>query len=525
MLRSFTLELDRDRSRAHRITFLLIICIGLVLRWHGLHAGQGFYHPAINDEVLAYRVALALLAGEGDAWYLGQPTFAGGQVPGPLWALFWAGSWLLGNRSIEGAMLVMILLNTVTIYLVYRLAQKLFDPGPALLAALLYATAPWTIFFSIGLWNPLPLAFLGVLLFLSLWQVTQQPQSRQIFWVCALCAAIPQFHMISMFYLPAVLLILWLCPTTLNRKWLLAGVAAGVLLYVPYLIGEYRHDWQNTRAILGGEPKPPSFSALKLLTIPATVLSNHPSRRAGQDSEDLFRLGDALFGHYSILLALNIMTLLVAFVVLGSFVMRLFHSLKEHGWSLKATYCHVPVQSFLGILLLLPWLLFILTGRNVSTRYTIIVLPLLFMLPILYLQRFSTQWRAIALKGYLPAITLINVYLVVGYYNFMDDQIRSAGTFMPSFRKLETVRSDLRERTGPAAHITLDVDNFKDSDPSRHDTAIALRDYVEVHQRYIEKIPGDAPVIRYRLQATEGSAVAPGTVYRSNGIALIQITP
>jgi 4-amino-4-deoxy-L-arabinose transferase-like glycosyltransferase len=525
MLRSFALEMDRDGTRAHRITLLLIICMGFLLRLHGLHAGQGFYHPAINDEILAYRAALALLAGEGDAWYLGQPTFAGGQVPGPLWALYWAGSWLLGSRSIEGAMLVTILLNTLTIYLVYRLARKLFDSGLALLVALLYATAPWTIFFSVGLWNPLPLAFLGVLLFLSLWQVTQHPQSRQIFWVCALCAAIPQFHMIGVFYLPAVLLILWLCPTTLNRKWLVVGVVAGLLLYLPYLVGEYRHDWQNTRAILGGESKPPSFSALKFLTIPATVLSNHPSRRAGEGMDGLFQLGDALFGHYSILLALNIMTLLVAFVVLGSFIMRLFHSLKEHGWSLKATYCQVPVLSFLGILLLLPWLLFILTGRNVSTRYAIIVLPLLFMLPILYLQGLSTQWRAIALKGYLPAITVINVYLVVGYYNFMDDQIRSAGTFMPSFRKLETVRSDLRERAGPSAHITLDVDDFKDRDASRHDTAIALRDYIDVHQRYIEKIPENAPVIRYRLQAAEASADAPGTVYRSNGIALVQITP
>lgn len=61
--------------------------------------------------------------------------------------------------------------------------------------------------------------------------------------------------------------------------------------------------------------------------------------------------------------------------------------------------------------------------------------------------------------------------------------------------------------------------------PGDPNSAVALRDYIDAHQRYIEKIPGNAPVISYRLPVAELSANAPRTVYGSNGIALVQIAP
>ena len=72
------------------LLLLFIVLAGFLLRYAGLYWGEGYHYFAIGDEINAYRVAQEYLAGNEQARYLGQPDFAGGRVPGPLWALFWA---------------------------------------------------------------------------------------------------------------------------------------------------------------------------------------------------------------------------------------------------------------------------------------------------------------------------------------------------------------------------------------------------------------------------------------------------
>ena len=70
---------------------------------------------------------------------------------------------------------------------------------------------------------------------------------------------------------------MWIAPSRLNPRWLIAGVLAGVLLYVPYLIGEINHHWANLRGVEShGIFRVPSYVA----AIRAGEINPHPHIRA-----------------------------------------------------------------------------------------------------------------------------------------------------------------------------------------------------------------------------------------------------
>ena len=157
-------NLQEERSREHQLALLLILLVGIALRLYASILGEGLRLFAINDEVSAYQYALAFLAGESQSIYLAQPLLASGQLPGPFWTLLWVSLLKLGGGSPEGAIIGMAMVNSVVIYLVYRLAIRMFRPHLALFCALFFALGAWPVYYAPGLWNPLPLALLGGLL-------------------------------------------------------------------------------------------------------------------------------------------------------------------------------------------------------------------------------------------------------------------------------------------------------------------------------------------------------------------------
>jgi 4-amino-4-deoxy-L-arabinose transferase-like glycosyltransferase len=508
-------------TRTHSLTLLLIVLLGFCLRFYGFYVGQAYHYSAMPDEVAAYHMALRLLAGDPTAFYLGQPAFNSGNLPGPLWTLFWACAYKLGGNSIDGVIIMMILINSVTIWLVYHFARYFLNPAYALVSAFLYATGPWPIYFSVGTWNPLTLAFLGALLFLALWRVTQENNSRLIFWVCVLSAAALQFHMIGVFYFPSILLVLYLCPTTLNKKWFVAGIVAGLALYIPYLIGDGAQHWHNTKALLHGDPSHFSTGVLKILTIPPTLLSNHPGTWAGEYIEELTQFGDTVFLSIYVLLAINLIAFIVALFTCGSFVARFITLLFQQWRTPRVMFTASPVIAFLGVLILPSLLFYILTGHSYASRYAIIIMPLLFILPGLYLTRLSSRTKNIAFRFYLPLLTVFNLYLMIAYYTYMDKQFPIASHFMPSFPKLAQLEQDLENHAGKDAYIKIDTSEFnRVYETYDYITAAAVRVYVLSQQDYVRHPTPATKTVTYLLKYPKDIRHPGHVAFIGNGIAL-----
>jgi hypothetical protein len=293
----------------------LIVLLGFGLRLAGLLWGQGYSYFGQGAAIEAYSVAVDYARGEAKAGYLGQPNYnSHAKLPGPLWALLCFTGMRFGG-SIEGAILVIILLNTATIYLTYLLAERTLGPLGAMWAALFAATLPFAVYYSVSIYNPNVMPFLGGLFFLALWEVVQRDRSPHIFWVGLLLLVMPQFHMCVTMVLPAVGLILLLAAARLHVLWLLAGLLSGAFLYLPYVRGEMAHGWQNTLGMLSA-PDKYGWGGLKALSAPLSLLTNWVpqwTRSAGAYRQ----LGRACFGSFGVFLALNLLSAAVAALLLA----------------------------------------------------------------------------------------------------------------------------------------------------------------------------------------------------------------
>lgn len=501
--------------RTQNLSLLLIIVLGLSLRLVGFQWHQGYQFSAIGDEIEAYQTGLRLLAGDREALHLGQPNFKAGKVPGPLWAMLWAAGIRWGSGP-ETVILMLIALNTVVIWLVFVLGKNLFDPAHGLWAALLMATAPLPVCYSLGCTNPGMMAVLGALLYLALWAVIRQPKSAHIFWVVVVLAMMPQFHMICVFLIPPVVLLLVLRRREIHWRWLLAGLAAAAILYAPYVWGETQTHWINTRRYFVNQDK---FSAgsLNALTTPVGSLANLIESNGGRRFTDYRSFGNAVFGSFYVLAAFNALSLLLSVLAIGSFIGAFFRSLRRHGWKLGDALASAPAVVFIGVMLLLPVLLFLPTGATFNGRYAIVAHPLLFLLPAMLLAQ--VRYRGLILAGVAVTIAF-NLYLCPAFFHYQNERIAHADYFIPSFRKMESVyqriRADVRANDQPQL-VAVGFPADRDA-PLTHGADLLAR-YVNLRGQFDH--PG-APR-RFRVEPRNSLIDKTGRiVYQGNGIAVVE---
>jgi 4-amino-4-deoxy-L-arabinose transferase-like glycosyltransferase len=515
----FCNALDDTLSRAHRYSLLLIILVGFLLRWYSLFEGHAYTFFTIKDEITALQYAFGFMAGDPDMYYLGSPALNQGHIPGPLWAMLVAALYQLGGNSIAGTIFLMLVLNTLVIYLVYRLAKHMMSPRYALFSALFYSLSPWAIYYSAGIYNPMVLALFGGLLYLALWQTLKQENSRAILWVMLVAAAVPQFHMIGLFYYPAIVLLLVVSPNRINLRWLTFGVVAGIGLYVPYLIGEITHHWSNLHNVLHGTDK---FSSgiLKVISIPIGMLTNHPGEWPGYTTAELIDFANRWFGSYLGLLFINIISLVVALIFIISFFKRFYRTLAASGFNLRKSLTRDQRHIFIGVLLVLPLLLYMLTGKAYATRYSIFIFPLLFLLPGLYLSELKNQRCRQILHYTLAAMFVCNIYLVISFYADQNRKLTSSSQFMPAFYKLEALNAALRKFAGQDKRIVVDTSHLLAKDNKYRDiTTRAISTYIDLYQTYPLARTKPQPIARFILVATPAKVPTDAhIVYRDNGL-------
>jgi len=256
----------------------------------------------------------------------------------------------------------------------------------------------------------------------------------------------PQFHMFTVFLVPGVVLLLWLKRREIHWPWFAAGLAASLLLYIPYLWGEAHHGWQNTRALPAGNlPKTPG--ALKVFTLPIVAMSSLMAAVTG--NAEYAGFGKSVFGSVAVLIAFNVISLAVA-------ALSVFNFLAIGVRKLRPLRPDTP-EIFLGVLLLGPLLAFLLTFHNFASRYTIALIPLLFLLPAKYLMEFPGQHRCLAMaKGAMVLTIAFDIVLMPVFFHYQGNRIDHGNYFIASFQKLEQVRSALRTDAAPGCRLQLD---------------------------------------------------------------------
>lgn len=520
-------ELDDRSSPLHRWALVAIILAGFLLRFYALFAGQGYRYFGIQDEVYAFSKVLRYFAGEAGVLATGQPIIAGIFIPGAAWPLFCLMLVKLGGGTMTGALVLITLLTSAAIFLVYRLALHFTSPRGALFSALLFAVSPWTVYYSFGMWNPVPMVLWGAVLFLSLWNTMTRDRSRYIFWVCLMSAIMPQFHMITVFYWPAVLLLLYLGPARIHRGWMTLGVIAGIAFYVPYLAQELANQGENTRLILTGE-KPHSLGVFRLLSAPVTVLSNVPSRWFVGGTAELKAFARTYFGSYIVLGLVSAASTVNAVAFFVVYFRDLARAMRGRWRSVREDARTNPERLFIAVLLVVPSLFFLLTRHSFNSRYTIVIFPLLFLLPPLFLASITRPAVKRFFAVNIAVMLVANVFLILAFYHYQSVQLRRGDVFQPSFANMQAAVDALRADAGPDRRVVLDVSGFyaaatpAPGQPwyiAAHSFATYVNAFAATHPNRAR----EEPAIVYTMHlATDRVLDRDRIVFQKNGMALVR---
>ncbi len=502
-----------------------IILLGLAIRLMGWQWGQSYGHFMYGDELLAVERAVEYAQGDEAAQYLGQPQFnANSKLPGPIWTVFCLSALRLGG-SPSAAPLLTLILNTIVIWLAYRLAVEVLGQKYGLWAALFAATLPWPVFYSLGLYNPVVMAFVFGWLYLALWRVFTREASPAIFWVGPILLGSIQIHMSGLMILPAVVVLLFLSPRRINWGFLLAGLVAGALLYLPYARGEMAHGWSNTAGMFagGGTFK---VSAFKAISSPLNVLGGLISRLF-PGTEAYLAFGDTAFLSRAILIPLTLISTVMG-ALFGVALIREAVRVVRQARAKSARWIQVdPGITFLAVLLIVPLLSSVASGRSVQSRYTIVLFPLLMMCPALFIIRWLPEMRW---RKWMTAATVVTVlfhiYLMPAFYRYQGHWINQGDFLAGSHLQLERLYDVLRADVPEGMRIEVDAETFlEDGEPDRWDRQAVWM--VPTICRILDLeagIPEEAPAAHYRLTSPRrGSPVAGTPAYCAYGLALTPI--
>ena len=522
--------MEARTTRLHSPVWLaLIIGLGLSIRLTGLWVGQGYCRGHPGDGVEAYSWAVDFARGEPKAQYLGQPNYnLHAKLPGPLWSLFcFTGLRCWG--SIEGVILGIILVNTAAIYVCYRLAERTLGPSGSLWTALLAATLPFPIFYSISVYNPNVMPFLGGLLFLALWDVIQRDRARSIFWVMLLLLTMPQFHMCVTMLLPAVCLILLLASVRIHLPCLIGGLFAGALLYIPYIRGEMAHGWQNTLGMMSA-PGHNAWGGLKALAAPLSLLTNWVPQWTG--SVAAYReLGRACFGSFAVFLVLNLLSAIVAALLLIRIFQRTRMALRGCLQTPRQVFKRSQELLFLVILTVVPLLCAAASGKNFRSHYAIVLFGPLLSLAGWAASTFisgsgSGRWFRVA----LVILTCGNIWFMPAMFRYQSGRIDRGEVFVFSFRKSESIYQQLKAYAGSQRPVIVDDQALAKELYGRDDAlsdAKLIGRYVATREVESAMLGGEKgpPMIFTLRRADQADAGAPEVAYRAHGIALVAAPP
>lgn len=172
-------------------------------------------------------------------------------------------------------------LNTASVALAYWMARRYWGARVALIAALLYAAAPWAVIYSRKIWaqNLLPLFVVGYI-FTALLALVEG-RRRWLIVHCGLLAVVGQLHYSGLIFIPLTALLLILFRRNVDWRAVGAGAILAAALALPFGMYLLTHTgwWAGLmttgRVPVGAPAATPGAPALELAALVAMGTDIH----------------------------------------------------------------------------------------------------------------------------------------------------------------------------------------------------------------------------------------------------------
>jgi 4-amino-4-deoxy-L-arabinose transferase-like glycosyltransferase len=169
---------------------------------------------------------------------------------GPLYFYVLAVPFSISRDPVAGIVFVAAF-HLAAVLALYRFAREFFGPGVALYASAFFAVFPLTAFSSRLVWHAGLLPPLVVLYMHALYRLIIRGQSTAVIALLALLAVLTQFHLASIALGGVALVAVVAFRPKLRIVHALVGMAVFLVLYLPYVVYEMAHGFENVRGLLG----------------------------------------------------------------------------------------------------------------------------------------------------------------------------------------------------------------------------------------------------------------------------------
>ena len=221
--------------KAEWLILAVIVAVGAWLRFQHLELLE-----FKGDEAFAANRALEFVRG-GKLPTSGLMSSVGVSNP-PLFI------WLLipmffVTSSITGVCCLIASLGLAAVVATWWIGRKYYGPLTGLLAAALFATAPWAVIYSRKIWAQ---DFVPVFATATMWAVhalVLGKKPKAVFWALCLPLCVIQIHYSGFALTATVVAILLLLRPKIDWRLAIAGVLLAMALAVPYVMAQQRNGW------------------------------------------------------------------------------------------------------------------------------------------------------------------------------------------------------------------------------------------------------------------------------------------
>ena len=197
---------------------------------------------------------------------LGPKASVGDFFLPPFWYYLMSLAYFVSSSPVAPAFVVVVL-SSLTVIFIYLFAEKYFGQKTAFFASLLYAVSPLSIEYSRFAWNPNPMPFFAMACFYFLYIYIYDKKDYG-FWLGLIAANLSlQLHYQGMvvfaFFFLAILF-----SKKLSWKKFLQFIVINLVLFLPFFIYEYSHNFENIKGIVSFLFKTQTASTLRFFGIP-----------------------------------------------------------------------------------------------------------------------------------------------------------------------------------------------------------------------------------------------------------------
>ncbi|MGD0650531.1 MAG: hypothetical protein ABSA97_05240 [Verrucomicrobiia bacterium] len=436
-------------TTGRRLVLLAILMVAAYLRLS--HMGVMLWGGDPSDATM-----LAVRMAQGAEWPRHGLMFSVGVWQTPL-VIYLISPFMLVSQDPTWFPRCWAVICTGAVFLCFLIGKKFFSEKIGLVAAALFAVAPWPVMFSRQAWCQGIVHGIAVALLWFWCQFLTQKKPWPLFWVVLLTLFMAQIHLAAVALL-ALIGVAWLVLRfPLYWKPIIAAIAVNVLTVVPYIDYQIEHHWEDFKRT-GSVMK--SFNEYQ----PYSIEGIHPqfgfplpSRKhfehilnlsSGRQFEEINGLStpkfNALPGMSLIngLSSLERLAILCALVGLGVFLVRKARA------SVRFPFFEVdsePVLALLFLWMIVSLLFFHVTGIKSYVIYFTFIFPVPFLLLAWFFVRLEefglNHFRRLQGRPFRIGLWVIVVSMVASQaafverlYGFWEEEGGALGTRCEAYK-------------------------------------------------------------------------------------------